>query len=530
MTNQFCHGQRLPLTASKVFGGTRNEVALGICKDNINSSGGYCAVGFTNSNDLDVSGFHDTIFSGYHPDDVWVILVDSNLNLVWQRALGGSAFEEGLKVAQTPDGGFIIVGWTSSVDGDVANNHPGGPCWNNKCPDGWIIKLDPLGNLIWEQTLGGSLDDRFTSLQILPNGDIIVGGYTYSIDGDIIGRHGSNIYLADAWLACFSSTGIVKWNQCYGSPYGEERFVDLQLLNDGKLIAIGNANRNGDDVNGIHGNSRTDVWVVKLDTSGTIISQHCFGGNRFEEGKSIQPTADNGYIFTATTNTTGNGDLPNNMDTTSDIFWVVKCDLNNNIQWQKTYGGSNIEFEGQVMNYNNNYIIMTNTNSIDGIMAQNHNFSTDTWVAMIDSIGNIQNQGCYGGTGVEHCLGLVVNNNVITVAGYSEGSDSDVPNIIGGQDLWIFQLNTLINNIQGPDIPIVNIFPVPVKNTINIDFNKSIKCQVELLDQMGRLILRSSIVGMKASIPVTEIESGIYFLVMRGEFGTLTKKVLKIDE
>ena len=78
--------------------------------------------------------------------DYWIVKLDANGNIVWQKSLGGSA-DDAYSIQQTTDGGFIVAGFRSN-DGDVSGNHG--------TNDYWVVKLDANGNIVWQKSLGGS--------------------------------------------------------------------------------------------------------------------------------------------------------------------------------------------------------------------------------------------------------------------------------------------------------------------------------------------------------------------------------------
>ena len=100
----------------------------------------------------------------------------------------GSAMKMNLSIQQTNDGGYIVAGYTDSKDGDVSGNHGGA--------DDWIVKLDNLGKIQWQKSLGETGSDGALSIEQTKDGGYIVAGFTTSNDGDVSGNHGG----WDYWL------------------------------------------------------------------------------------------------------------------------------------------------------------------------------------------------------------------------------------------------------------------------------------------------------------------------------------------
>ena len=95
----------------------------------------------------------------------------------WQKSLGGSGYDNARSIQQTSDGGFIIVGFSFSDDGDLTVN--------NGAYDYWIIKTDSIGEILWQKSYGGSGGDYAESAQQTTDGGYIVSGRSGSYDGDI---------------------------------------------------------------------------------------------------------------------------------------------------------------------------------------------------------------------------------------------------------------------------------------------------------------------------------------------------------
>jgi Secretion system C-terminal sorting domain len=204
--------------------------------------GGYIISGSSSSNDGDVTGNHGA-------DDYWVVKIDSSGTIQWQKSYGGSNNDGGYCIQQTIDGGYIIAGTTSSIDGDVTGNHGG--------MDYWIVKTDQTGTIQWQKCYGGSYDDVGLSINQLTDGGYLIAGLSTSNDGDVTGNHGWNDY----WVVKTDLSGIIQWQKCYGGS-GDDRAIDIQVTADGSYIIAGFSDSNDGDVTGNHGSY--DYWIVKL--------------------------------------------------------------------------------------------------------------------------------------------------------------------------------------------------------------------------------------------------------------------------
>ena len=171
------------LVIENSFGGSDIEHAFSIQQT---KDGGFITVGHTESNDGQVHGNHAA-----GEFDFWVVKLNKNLKIQWQKPLGGTADETAFSVEQTTDNGYIVAGQASSNNGQVTGNHG--------VLDVWVVKLDSSGNLVWEKSLGGSDNDFATSVRQTKDGGYIVAGGTNSNDGDVTNHHGSTS-TSDYWL------------------------------------------------------------------------------------------------------------------------------------------------------------------------------------------------------------------------------------------------------------------------------------------------------------------------------------------
>lgn len=172
----------------KTFGGTGIDIAKAIVQ---NTDGSYTVTGETRSNNGNVSGNHGGI-------DFWVININSTGALQWQKTFGGTGNDLPESIVQTSDGGYALVGYTASNDGDVSGNHGS--------QDGWIIKISSSGVLQWQKALGGSDIDQARSIVQIPTGNFIITGSSRSTNGDISGPTNG---LTDAFTVNLDTNGNI---------------------------------------------------------------------------------------------------------------------------------------------------------------------------------------------------------------------------------------------------------------------------------------------------------------------------------
>jgi len=343
----------------KALGGTGNEEGRSICQTFDN---GFLLAGFTESNNYDVSGNHGGGF------DAWVVKLSSTGTIQWQKAIGGTGWDEIWDAEQTTDNGYILAGRTNSIDGDVTEN--------KGKSDLWVVKLDETGNIQWQKTYGGSADDGAYKVTQTPDGGFALIGETASQDFDVIGNNGN----FDFWVLKLSSTGTIEWQKTLGGGAGDIG-SDIVSTADGDLVVCGfTGSYDSGDVTGHQG--FYDYWVVKLNSLGEFQWQKTAGGSDLDWARGIVQAKDGGYIVIGSSSST-DGDVLGN-DGGVD-FWLIKLSESGELLWQQTYGGTKADHAFSIANTTENGFIMCGYAwSTDGDVAGAVNLGkNDYWIVKL---------------------------------------------------------------------------------------------------------------------------------------------------
>ena len=257
------------------YGGTGVDKAYSLRQT---SDSGYILAGETNS-----SGVAGGI-------DFWLLKLNANGGVVWQKAYGGGKDDVAYSVQQTSDSGYIVAGETNSFSsgGDV---------------DFWVLKLDANGSVVWQKTYGGSKDDVGYSVQQTSDSGYIVAGKTTT----------AGTIFDDIWVLKLDTSGNVEWQKTYGGP-NDDAAYSIQQTSDSGYIVAGKS--------GSFGNILGDMWVLKLKANGDVDWQKTYEGNNSNSANFILQTQDGGYILAGETSSFGAGN--------ADI-WVLKTDKSGNI-------------------------------------------------------------------------------------------------------------------------------------------------------------------------------------------------------
>lgn len=234
----------------KTYGGSDDDKCNYIERT---GDGGFILAGHTKSTNGDITSNHGD-------DDYWVLKIGSKGELQWQKTYGGTSDDEATIIKPTNDGGYIIGGSSSSIDGDVTGNHG--------AADYWIVKINNTGGIQWQKTYGGSDFDFFRSLYQTNDGGYVLIGSSKSNDGDVTGNHG----MSDYWVIKIDSRGNKIWEKSLGGS-NEDHGMSISKGDNSPFtesyILNGFSASNDGDVTGNHGN--LDYWVVKLTATGEAV-------------------------------------------------------------------------------------------------------------------------------------------------------------------------------------------------------------------------------------------------------------------
>lgn len=192
-------------------------------------------------------------------EDYWIIKIDSLGNYQWDKRFGGTGTDDLQSLSQTRDGGYILGGLSSSgVSGDKTQ-----PSWGGL--DYWIVKIDSVGNYQWDKRYGGAADDYCFALQQIADGGYIIGGRSGSgISGD---KTESTWGGWDYWIIKIDSIGNIIWNKDYGGTSHDE-FQNISQTSDKGYLLSGTSysQASGDKTENNLGVEQT--WVIKTDSLG----------------------------------------------------------------------------------------------------------------------------------------------------------------------------------------------------------------------------------------------------------------------
>ena len=416
------NGVKIELDFVKTLGGTLNESAQAITKT---QDGGYAILGYAQSMDGDVVSKSNTSF------DYWLLKFDNSNNLQWQKTYGGTDDDRGSDIIQTIEGGFAILGYSKSNNGDATENAGAN--------DFWISKLDNSGSITWQKSFGFSGAD--IGISIIQTND---GGYLLTGVLDVSASNGEGNSKSssakrhaggDYWAIKLNNLGEKQWSKFYGGTFTDTPYDAIQTEDNGYLI-IGSSDSNDVDINGNKGSY--DFWVVKISDTGILLWEKSFGGSEIDEARAITKSNDGNYIIVGDTRS-NNLDVSKNKGAAD--LWVIKITPTGNLIWEKTIGGSSFDVGRSISKtQDGGFLIAGSSRSTDNDVVKN-NGQNDAWVLKIDANANLIWQKTIGGSEVDFAYDAVeLNDKTIVVVGESNSSNFDIPTNKGFTDLLIFKL------------------------------------------------------------------------------------------
>ena len=262
-----------------------------------------------------------------------------------------------------------------------------------------------------------------------------------------------------------TSTGVIYWEKSLGGT-NHEQAHSVKQTSDGGYIIAGYSASNDGDVSGSHGYE--DYWVVKLSSSGIIEWQKSLGGSGIDYGAAVQETTDGGYLVAGTTSST-DGNVTNSFG----FFdaWLVQLSSTGNIIWQKTYGGSNYD------------VINSASQTSDG--------------------------------------GFIFS-------GWSASTDGDVTGNHGDADYLVVKLSSFVGLEKGKRLTKLDMYPNPANNQITVNTSSElIGSTYSVFDFTGKIILSGTVNSENTTIELKSLPNGLYVLQFETVGGIITSRFVK---
>lgn len=501
--------QAPPVVWQQTYGNTGNEVLHSMAAT---ADGHFMVMGIADLNGDEV----DCELKGQH--DVWVCKMNPAGNIIWQKCFGGSKEEANPynKIIATSDGGSLFISESWSKDFDATGHH--------KYSDVLTMKLDASGNVEWSKSFGGKFYDVPRNLLELPGKRYVIVSRSTSMDGDV--PPNMDPMKFDAWVFIVNQSGTIICNNVYGGTGDDDLYKVIQD-NEGHLVLFGQTTSSDGDLEGqmVEG---TDAWLLKIDTTGNVLSSKVYGQGNKEAWYDALSAPDGGYLAFGVTENPG---VP--VDKGSyhgdDDLWVAKLDGNLDLEWQGVYGGSERETMMQAVAApgNSGFYLAGGTYSTDGDVEKPGANGNDQYVVKIAPDGTLLWSFTRGGTKKDYANAITAGG---LVAGVAYSIDGDVTEAGGNGDGWIYKFKdkkvalydkqlTGSAMITAENSMVVSPNPASDQATIRFGGMPGM-AELLLMDVTGRIHLQESIqltgANQNERIDVSELDDGLYILQIKG--------------
>jgi hypothetical protein len=374
-----------------------------------------------------IAGYTTSITGDFGPsngeEDFLVVKMDGFFEVLWSRTFGGSDSDIAEAIVETRDGGFVVVGMTESSDGDVS--------MSNKLGDFWIIKLSSEGELLWEKTFGGSGQDHAYDVVERPSGNVVIAGYTRSVDGDVQGH----VWGEDFWIIELASTGelLNQWT-IDGENNNEDLARKLLITDTGEVLAVGYTAYKDVGISCNYVNEQAALAII--DNEGVVSSYKSYGGMYLEDGYDVMISEDTIIIV-------GEQDAGISMFSTGlggKDFYVVAIDEKGQELWSENHGGTFTDIARVVKPFGASDLLVAGHTTSQDIDIEDPLGMTDGWIIVINENGELVESLSVGGSADDFILSGVSSDEKYIFCGYSTSSDGDLESNKGGKDIWLISL------------------------------------------------------------------------------------------
>lgn len=505
-------------------------------QDNVITTGYYYGVV-----DFNPGNGNDTLASIDNDNDIYVQKLDSAGTLLWARTMGGSYDDRGQAIVTDNTGNIYIAGYfTGTAEFNTGGSSQSVTAAGNS--DAFIAKLSPTGTLQWVKAFGGTDADVINGLAIDRDGNLYVTGYFYD-QCDFDPSAGTTTLISnggkDIFIAKYSNNGNFVWAKNIGgidNDYANAITLDTAQnpVATGQYQNTTDFDPNAGTANLIS-NGYGDVFIVKLNTSGTLLWAKGIGSTDFDDaGRGIAVDKWNNTILTGYYRgdvdfDPGAGVANFTWQSYNDIY-VLKLTGAGNYLWAKTENSSGWE-EGYSLTVDAaGYIYSTGYFDSDLDFDPNNGTTiltnagySDVYVQKLDPNGNLVWAASVAGTGTDigDALALDTHGNVVVTGEFNNTADFDpnqgVFNIaVESQYQSAFQFKWYQNVLSGIKptglAGEIIAYPNPANSTLNIKLSEAYnQLTTEVYNNMGQLVLSHNFnaTGM-LQLNISTLPAGIY--------------------
>ena len=405
--------------AVKTFGGSEEDIAHGVT---ITEDGGFVVVGDTSIIDGD---FLNNTFVG---SDIFLMKFNVSFDLEWTQIYGGSEDDRGHDVIQLSDGGFAVVGYSKSKDGDAT--------LNEGQHDNWVLRTDSRGTLLWQKSFGFLGHDHAYNIIATSDGGLFFNGFLDITASNGEGQEGKGKPLGqkhgvgEFWCHKLDNKGTLQWRRYFGGS-SNDRSYDAIETQDGNFILVGSSESQDVDISNPKGGY--DIWAVKLDSKGTLVWDRSVGGSEYDVGNAIIETFTGDFLIAGQT-FSQDKDIINPYGSSDGI--LVWLSPEGELRGSKNIGASGFDTLNDVIQRQDGTLLAVGHSGLK--QSQKSTLNNDVTLYYSLANGAVINTYRLGGEGLDQGEAIAINalGDVIVVGSTDSGS-GQFSNTKGGKDLFV---------------------------------------------------------------------------------------------
>ena len=398
--------------------------------------------GILAAGDFDVKGINGSKDS----TNASIMLYNNNGEKQWETNVGGSKTDSFNSAIVSSRGGYVAVGLSQSVDGDLENLNKGGN-------DSIIAKFDNSGALEKIATFGGTSRDGFKDVIMTYDRGYVAVGYANSTDGDMA-ETGKTEGDGDAIIVKYDKDLNVQWvNRVNGVGGGSltknlDEFESVMTTRDGGYLAAGYTGA---------ANGKKDALLVKFSASGEIEWQKTFGGSgddvftqittahnksttSSEESSGVSNAG--GFVLTGTTKSI-DGDFENINTEEKNHGFILKIDNDGKVIWTDTLENSSATTGEGIVTNRDGFVVTGTYSANDGdFTGQKYNNKEDMYMAYYSKDGDLLNITTLGGDGKDTAHGVLRTDDAYYLYGNTASTDGYFSGIKGKYDGFMASIDS----------------------------------------------------------------------------------------
>lgn len=433
--------------------------------------------------------------------DYFIWKMDENGKQEWQNSFGGNGSDFLYSAKLTADGGYILVGAsTSSKSGDKTSDNFGNE-------DIWIIKLDVQGKLQWQQAFGGNGNDIPVDIIRTEDGGYLIASNSNSIPSAF--KKAKNFGGNDYYIIKLNEKGELQWEKSYGGIF-DDKIKSVVETKSGFLL-IGNSNSPA-SVNKSTDQTSNATWIIQVNQKGEIISENNLGLNSENQLISFQENEHN-FIFSV-----------NEKTEKSFKPKVIQTDFD--LRVQKT---AELEVKDnlaitEVKLIDNKFLLTANQiTTLEQLKNNNHSIESYYITQTFDQNGSEIWSKKFGEKGFNYLEKAITtrDGSIILFGNSTQQSKGNK----GQSDFYLVKLGK-----EGDDIKRVYIeaYPNPTKDIVNVLINKEFeKASIEIYNLTGQHLQSKEVKYRSTPIFLGNYPVGIYILKINTDNQTESIKIIK---